>query len=803
MHCLCLRVALFLLFAGCAGVTMAAAQSQINPDLLTGRWTAHWIRPTGAPPAGFGVYHFRKALDITAVPRAFVIHASADNRYELFVNGTRVLTGPARGDLDHWRYETTDIAARLRAGRNVIAAVVWNFAQDAPMAQVTHETGFILQGNTQAESAANTDRSWTAVRNESISVVPIDRDAIFHEYYVGGVGEQLDAARYPWGWERPEFDAKGWGGVDEITIGGPRGIRDSPSRWFLMPRAIPLMEERPERFARIARHDGPAPPVGFLEGTARWQIPAHSKITVLLDQSHLTTAYPEIRTSGGRGAAVSLVYTEALRQKMADGSKGPKGNRNEVDGKIVGGLRDRFLPDGGAGRMFRPLWWRTYRYVELAVQTDAEPLTIDDLRGAFTAYPFEPKGAFTSSDPVLSRIWDVGWRTARLCAHETYMDTPYWEQLQYVGDTRIQALLSLYVGGDDRLARNAIELYDESRLPDGLTQSRYPTMLPQIIPPFSLFWIGMLHDLYDWGGDLAFAKRYLHGAGAVLDWFADRISSSGLIGRLEWWNFVDWVNGHQFDFGEPPFDAGGESAILSLQYVLALREAADLETAAGSEDRAARHRALADRVAAAVRRAAWDAQRGLFADTPAHRTYSQHVNVLAVLADLVPASEQQALMRRVISDRALTQTTYYFRFYLFRALQKAGLGDEYVAQLVPWREMLDLGLTTWAETPEPTRSDSHAWSAHPNYDLLTTVAGIQPAKPGFAEVRIAPHLGPLSRVSATVATPLGPVTARYEKSGDTLQADITLPDNVTGVFEWRGARVPLKPGAQHISQSDR
>src|SRR6266851_3707029 len=33
----------------------------------------------------------------------------------------------------------------------------------------------------------------------------------------------------------------------------------------------------------------------------------------------------------------------------------------------------------------------------------------------------------------------------------------------------------------------------------------------------------------------------------------------------------------------------------------------------------------------------------------------------------------------------------------------------------PWREMVSLGLTTWAEQPEPTCSDSHAWSAHPNY----------------------------------------------------------------------------------------
>ena len=53
--------------------------------------------------------------------------------------------------------------------------------------------------------------------------------------------------------------------------------------------------------------------------------------------------------------------------------------------------------------------------------------------------------------------------------------------------------------------------------------------------------------------------------------------------------------------------------------------------------------------------------------------------------------------------------------------------------------MLNRGLTTWAETADPTRSDCHAWSASPNYDLLSIVAGIQPAAPGFKRVRIEPH----------------------------------------------------------------
>jgi hypothetical protein len=204
-------------------------------------------------------------------------------------------------------------------------------------------------------------------------------------------------------------------------------------------------------------------------------------------------------------------------------------------------------------------------------------------------------------------------------------------------------------------------------------------------------------------------------------------------------------------------------------------------------------------VAASVKRLTWDDSKRLFADTPAKRSFSQHVNVLAVLADLVPRSEQREFMQRVLRDPALTQATYYFRFYVFRAMNKAGLGDEYLAELGPWRQMLDLGLTTWAEKPEPTRSDSHAWSAHPNYFLLTTVAGIEPATPGFGTVRIAPHIGSLNNLRATVPTPKGTVRVAYARKGKALTAEITLPPNVSGTFEWNGGTTPLRPGTQTVT----
>src|SRR5215469_4581272 len=140
-------LALFILANGISPVSVPNCQ-MVNPELLGRPWKAKWIASPEGPRREFGVFHFRKSFSLPSRPTHFIIHSSGDNRYELYVNGERVLVGPARGDLYNWRFETLDIASHLGAGKNVLAAVVWNFAESAPMAQMTNEAGFILQGDT-------------------------------------------------------------------------------------------------------------------------------------------------------------------------------------------------------------------------------------------------------------------------------------------------------------------------------------------------------------------------------------------------------------------------------------------------------------------------------------------------------------------------------------------------------------------------------------------------------------------------------------------------------------------------------
>ncbi len=776
------------------------AQSPSQPEPIHRDWHAAWITHPSAPLREPLVLHFRRTLELAAAPASYPVRVSADNRFVLFVNGQRVGEGPARGELPHWRYERFDLAPYLKSGSNLIAATVWNFGIYAPVAQMSDRTAFLLESEAAGADSISTPKDWQVEIEAGQKA--LDRHSVsLRTYMAAGPGEELDAANYDWNWNSPSDPSTNW-----VAAASP--MRDSvfpgvnhahsfdttgDNFWGLVPDMLPHMEFKSVSVGKTVRADLAS--LKTFPDTAV-TVPANTHVHILLDRKALTTAYPQLSVSGGKGTHIWLTYSEALYDQQEQ-----KGDRDDVGDRVARGLRDSFLPDGSQHRIFEPLWWRTWRYLDLDIQTSVEPLTLDALTADFTAYPFEERASFKSGDPDLAEIWDISWRTARLDAHETYMDTPYYEQLQYVGDTRIQALISYTVAGDDRLARQALAAFDDSRSPDGLTRSRYPSSLPQTIPPFSLLYVGMLHDYWMYRPDAGFVRSLLPGTRGVLDWFSTHERADGLLEKLPWWSFIDWVSKGEI----PTYDAQGESCVTTLQYLGALDAAADMEKILGSQQRADGYASRAAHVRSAIYSKCWSPERGLLADNSERKVFSQQSNIMAVLYDVVPKDQQQAVLRKLLAIEPGTtpdgvmSASYYFRFYLGRALDHAGMADDYLQSLDPWRKLLPLHFSTWPETPGKTRSDSHAWSAHPIYDMLTLVAGIEPASPGFTTVRIAPHLGSLHSVKASFPHPQGTITVDYERTAAGLDATVSLPGNLAGNFVFHDKTWSLRPGTNHIA----
>lgn len=518
-------------------------------------------------------------------------------------------------------------------------------------------------------------------------------------------------------------------------------------------------------------------------------LPPKQKVTLLFDQGRMTTAFPELIISKGEGRQIKLTYAEAMIDDIRD-----IGHRDSIRGKTIHGVYDLITPDGADHRVFSTLSYRAFRFLQMDISAGDTPLVIEKFGSWFTAYPFERKGSFVSNDSALSKVFNVGWHTARLCANETYMDCPYWERLQYIGDTRIQALVSYYVSGDDRLARNAIEQFEWSLEYDGLTNSRYPSSLPQYIPNYSLVWVAMVYDYFQYRHDMKFVQARLPNVRRVLEHFQKYLTNDKLMGLQPYWDFLD----HSYDAKK--ITEGSENKALTsntLFYAYVLAMAAQIESYFGEAGKAAEYARLSEDLKTATREKCWDAPRGLFADSPDKKHFSMHSNILAILCNMMPIKEQKDLLKIITNDNTITRTTLYFDFYLGRAMSQAEAGDQYHQLLEKWKALLKLGLTTFPEGME--RSECHAWSASPDFEMLATICGIGPDAPGFEKILVKPQLDDGERVKGTVPHWSGKIEAEFTRTKNELRGRVVLPMGITGRLLWMDRELILRPGGNTIN----
>lgn len=801
----CLLLFVLLLFI--TGSYRTYAQNTGAND-VPARWNASWITVPGAAGSDYEICLFRKPLHLTVKPATYLVHVSGDNRYKLFVNSKLVSIGPARGDFYYWNYETIDLAPYLSAGTNVISAVVFNEGAIRPTAQMSFRTGFILQGHSSAEEEINTGTGWKCYRDSAYTPLPV---ILIYSYYAAGPGELVDIRRQPKNWQQPDFDDSGWLAASKVSDGTPKGQFTFIEGWMLVPSPIPAPELVLQRLQKMRKADGVTLPPAFPAAKAPFTIPPHTKASILLDQTYLTNAYPTLVFSKGKDAGISMAYAEGMYYIESNNhdwrSQGRKGNRNEIEGKRFVGRKDSIISDGSSGQHFSPLNWRTFRYLQLTVETRDEPLVIDDLYSQFTGYPFKYNAKLETDNDDLNKILEIGWRTARLCAWETYMDCPYYEQLQYVGDTRIQALVSYYNSGDDRLARNAITLLDHSRIAEGITQSRYPTAVTQQIPPFSLWWIGMLHDFYLYRDDSDFVRDKLQGTRNVLAFFTRYQMPDGSLNDPPYWEFTDWANGKQLKAGKSwnagvaPIGENGNSSVLDLQLLWAYQLAAELENKLGSKEYASTYERRAAQLKQTIREKYWVAAREEFADRPEKDAFSQHANSLAILTGVATPGEIAGIAHKLITDTTMIPASIYFKYYLHQALIKAGMGNDYISWLGIWRDNIKMGMSTWAEMSDiaSSRSDCHAWGSSPNIELYRTVLGIESDAPGFKKVKIEPHLGTITQIGGEIPHPKGNVKVKYALQNNHWQVSITLPADTPGRLIWNGKEYPLRAGENNFT----
>jgi len=768
-----------------------------------GLWPTRWISAVAATrEAIVAAYRLKFSLPSKTRMR---LHITADERYEFFIDGRAAGVGPERGDEKNWFFESYEL--ELAAGDHTFVARVSSLGEKAPFAQISLGHGFFLcPDDARLIPLLGTGLGgWqTKILSGYQWVPPLSCT------WGTGWNQVTDGTLLEWGhesgdgssWINPHIGAFGDSAEAVRNVSLQKGsIPHHRLRPAMLPpmldeirhvgkvRHISSFAQRPVGLEPIRRTDHLSEEAStwqhLLEGGDGLIVPPHSTRRVVIDLEDYFCGRPLLTVSGGDGGSVEIDWTEALYENIdipedcecIEGHVWPKGDRNEIEGKFFvcpwfrkDGPGDIFRLDGGEHRTFSTLWWQSGRYLQILVETKDAPLTIESLALRETRYPLEMEGRWRSSDARLNATIPPMLRTIQMCAHETYMDCPFYEQLMYAGDTRLQILATYVLTTDDHLPRKALQIFDWSRLQSGLTQSRYPARVRQIIPPFSLWWVAMCHDYALWRGDPDFVRSLLPGVRSVCDYFAMLIDEHGVLQSPDGWNFTDWAPG--WTDGVPPGAAAEPSAALHWQAALVLRYASELETWFGEPEIAALQHRRATTIAAAADRLFWDEDRGLYADDLAHERWSEHAQCLAILSDLVPATQRERLNRSFLAATDLTPTTIYFSHYLFETYQKLGQPDALLQRLGLWHSLADLGLRTTIESPEPSRSDCHGWGAHPLYHFYATLAGIRPAGPGFTEVTIQPQPGSLTELDAVLPHPRGQIHLRIHHGKTTIELPV-------------------------------
>jgi hypothetical protein len=771
------------------------------------KWTAHWIMHPTVQPQDHAMILFRKSFVLPAKPGKFVLHVSADNHYRLFVNGSYITRGPARGDISHWFYETIDIAEYLQSGKNTIAAEVVNWGPKRSFTFFSQMTSFILQGDSEAEKMVNTSGgSWKSLQNQAFNAKMVnwmtDRSTIDFGLYVGNPTDSIVGEKYPWGWETSDFNDSAWLPAKWCDIAGGRdqqfagGILYGGGK-MLIPRRVGILKEEKVPFTGVRRSSGIDVNEQFLKGTGALTIPANKKITILIDNTVETMGYPEMIVSEGKDARIQVMYAENMIVK----NHAPKGNRIEIEGKFMVGLKDVFIPDGGKSRLFKPTYIRAFRYIQLDIETKAMPLTIENYTNVACNAPIQRKASFVADHPLPTWIMDAGWRTVSICAQDNLLSDAYYEQMQYTGDSRVHNLSLLTLSGDDRLTRNALIQFDQSRIPEGLTYACYPNPFHLIIPSYSLIWIDQVHDYMMWKDDKAFIAGFELGISSVLHWFEQKMQPNGLMGKMDWWGALAWPR--HYKNGEPPTIYEGNNTLYTLHYAYTLRHAADIFEYLAKPVQAAAYRNRAAQICEAVNRLCKN-QEGFYTESPDDKQVSQITNLLAILAEATTGQEAKNLMGKLLEPKDwFGQVDLFLHLYLFEAMNKTGYQGKFMSELTEWQLMKDRQMSGFAEVPlewgeENQRSECHPWSSSPNVFLFKTVCGINPTSVGHKTVEIAPEFGEHAQIKAVYPHPLGNIELDLRKVGSRVEGTIVTPKEMQCTFVWGNQKLNLRGGKQNI-----
>ncbi len=707
-----------------------------------------WIWIAGSNPKETEWVAFYRNLEVIEKTKTVKVHISADSRYKLYINGEFVEFGPSKGNGQCWYYDEIEINHFLNFGMNEIKIVVLHYSIEHWKGNCstfrTETPGLYFDVFDEGSEGKVIWGEWRCKRLDSIELCqenPYFAPLWFYEI------------------RKDSHDDK----PEDIIFYDNEEIYDCLRKEQLKKRTIPFMYRQKKYFPQMGR----------------LKVKANDVVQFVLDAGELQTAFLKLSLSGGAGAKIKILQSESyagnilVKEDDPYGSLPQKGNR--IDSALnLYGYTDVYSVSG-RGReeepeIYEPFWMRTFRFIQITITTKSEPLELLDFSYEETGYPIDVQTRIQVSDERMSSIWDISERSLRRCMQETYIDCPFYEQLQYAMDSRSQILYTYAIAADSRLAIKCMDDFSQAVLDDGMINCSYPNYEQNVIPGFGIYFVGMVYDYMMYFGDKKRIRKYIPTITGILDFFQQNLLDNGLVGKVgglnrpgNYWSFIDWTKEWDDTNGVPPCTLKGPITMESLLYILGLDYAYQIEKYIGRLEKAEEYKQRKELVQSAVRNYCIG-DNGMIQDGPAVEEYSQHCQVFGVLTNTIDIQQGKTAIEKTLNDtEKYSQCSIAMMYYLFRALEKCQSYGRTYGLWDIWDNMVENHLTTCAEDQLGERSDCHAWGALALYELPAVILGVRPGKPGYEEIVINPNTSTLSWAKGSVITPKGIVKVEWKK----------------------------------------
>lgn len=740
------------------------SNSYISPpsSLLDGiEPRAKWIWDNGIPnPPDYHLL-LRKTFNLSDTAEKASAFISAYSFADIYINGKLLDHCPVNCDPYYQVYEKFDIAKFLQPGHNVISAHVYNY--DLGMHhRIEARAGFFLQCKIELPGGSEleilSDDTWLVKHAEAWKFTGKLRTGNGENRpNLIGYNEDFIASLMPNGWNEIKFDVSGWANAFEI--------------------GIPPIEPWNEivTINRPALHKEETFPV------KSWR----NGDKIIYDFGKEITASPYFE-----------IYSAEEDIRFEIGT----GERLDADNNVIATKRvdftDHYTTRSG-DQSWSPITWRGFRYLYIEANNK---VTIRKVSALARNYDLTEEGNFECSDSLLNKIWETGKYTVKLCSQDTYMDTPWREQTQYIaGDSRYLQKYAFYAfgGSSNFLTKYNILSGAESQRwsSEGAIRSRYPTgwllgkNTSAYLPDYELEWIIMLGEYYQYFGDENLIKQVYPNMKKLLTYLGSFVSAEhGLIKDAPGWIVLDHPDTY-------PMDQKEEITGLNCLYYQALKQAALLaKSVLLNESDNSSWNSKAEELRININKWLFDPVNKLYRDSFGSEKFSQQTQVYALLYDLPDNSLKENIIQHItgLGRNSEQSFAYYVLYSVFD--QKPEWAVNYIKKY--WGEQMQSPLFNgaWHEAWDIASwksdfgSTSHAWCSGPTALLPQKILGTEPIEPGWKLFSIKPHSAGLKWAKGMIPSPRGKIKIGWKKLKGEFLLEVIVPDNTEALVNIPSAK---------------